>query len=191
MLATALVMGFLAAATVTDLRTHKIYNWITYPGILTAWAGQAAGTALAAAGWVDIQTLQRLGWVGLADSLLGFLACGGVMLVCFVVFQIGGGDVKLMAMMGAMLGTDRGILAMLWTFVLGACVALVVLIWRLGPTRLVRLVLRQVLWVVRLARFSPLAPEEQAELRPPLYLAPCGLGAVVIVQFSLAERLMV
>ncbi len=190
MLATALVMGFLAAATVTDLRTHKIYNWITYPGIVAGWAGHAAGTLLAAAGWADPETLQALGWVGLADSLAGFLACGAVMLVCFVVFQVGGGDVKLMAMMGAMLGSQRGILAMLWTFVLGACAAMAVLVWRLGPWRLLRLGLRQVLWVVRLARFSPLSAEEQAELRPPLYLAPCGLGAVVIVQFSLAERFL-
>lgn len=190
MLATALVMGFLAAATVTDLRTHKIYNWITYPGILAGWTGHVMGTLLTAAGWVDANTLEALGWVGLADSLAGFLACGAVMLACFVVFQVGGGDVKLMAMMGAMLGSQRGILAMLWTFVLGACGAIVVLIWRLGPRRLLRLALRQVLWMVRLARFSPLSAEERAELRPPLYLAPCGLGAVVIVQFSLAERLL-
>jgi len=190
MLATALVVGFLAAATVTDVRTHRIYNWITYPGIVTGWAGHAAGTLLAAAGWADPQSLCRLGWVGLADSLAGFLACGAVMLVCFVLFQVGGGDVKLMAMMGAMLGTERGILAMLWTFVLGACTALVVLIWRLGPGRLFRLALRQVLWMVRLGGFSPLSAEEQAELKPPLYLAPCGLGAVMIVQFSLAERVM-
>lgn len=190
MVATVLVMVFLAAATVSDLRTHKIYNWITYPGILAAWAGHASGTLLAAAGWADPEALRSLGWVGLADSLAGFLACGLVMLACFVVFQVGGGDVKLMAMMGAMLGTQRGILAMLWTFVLGACAAVVVLVWRLGPGRLLHLAVRQVAWVVRLARWSPLSTEEQAELRPPLYLAPCGLGAVVIVQFSLAERLM-
>lgn len=190
MLATALVMGFLVAATVTDLRTHKIYNWITYPGILTAWACHAGGSLLAAVGWADPQWLHRLGWVGLADSLAGFAACGAVMLVCFVLFQVGGGDVKLMAMMGAMLGTERGILAMLWTLVLGACAALVVLIWRLGPGRLLRLALRQVLWVVRLGGLSPLSADERAELKPPLYLAPCGLGAVVIVQFSLAEQVI-
>ena len=39
-------------------------------------------------------------------------------------------------MLGAMLGPEKGIEAMLWTFVLGGCMALIVLIWRVGPWRL-------------------------------------------------------
>ena len=34
--------------------------------------------------------------------------------------QVGGGDVKLIAMLGAFLGPEQGITAMLWTFVCGA-----------------------------------------------------------------------
>ena len=32
-------------------------------------------------------------------------------------FKVGGGDVKLIAMLGAFLGPEQGITAMLWTFV--------------------------------------------------------------------------
>ena len=85
MLVTILLLGFVFAATVTDLARHKIYNWTTYTGILTALGLSAAG----------------LGLIPLSDSLLGLLACGLVMLVCFVLFKIGGGDVKLIAMLGA------------------------------------------------------------------------------------------
>ena len=71
------------------------------------------------------------------------------MIVCFVVFPgIGGGDVKLMAMIGALLGWEKGLEALLWTFVLGACFSLIILVWRVGPvttvSRVVRLVATEV-----------------------------------------------
>ena len=76
-------------------------------------------------------------WLGsppLSDSVGGLLTCGVLMIVCFVVFPgIGGGDVKLMAMLGALMGTYDGLEALLWTFVLGACFSLIVLVWRVGP----------------------------------------------------------
>ncbi len=190
MVATVLLVGLLSVATATDVVRHKIYNWTTYSGILAAWGLNGLGSVLEWAGVMDERALERLGWVGLADSFVGFLACGFILLVCFVLFKVGGGDVKLMAMMGAVLGTDRGIIAMLWTFVLGGCAGLIALVWRLGPWKLVSLAGRQLLWLVRLARPSPLSPDERAQLQPPLYLAPSALAAAVIVQFSLVERIL-
>ena len=73
---------------------------------------------------------------------------------------------------------------MLWTFVLGGCMGLIVLIWRVGPVRLLVRAIRQVLWTLRLGRWSPLTPEERAQLQPPLFLAPSALAAVLIVQFA-------
>jgi prepilin peptidase CpaA len=70
--------------------------------------------------------------VSLEEGLKGFGACGLLMLICFVLFNIGGGDVKLVAMMGAFLGLERGLEAMLWTFVVGGAAGLAVLIWRVG-----------------------------------------------------------
>ncbi len=81
--------------------------------------------------------LQR--WLGgplLGDSLLGLLVCGVVLVVCFAVFTgVSGGDVKLVAMFGALMGLEKGIEAMLWTFVLAACFGLIVLVWRVGPLK--------------------------------------------------------
>lgn len=190
MVATVLLLGLLGVATVTDFCRHKIYNWTTYPGSLAALGLNAAGAVLLTTTEVDRQWLREsLGWIGVTQSLLGFLACGLVLLACFVLFRVGGGDVKLMAMLGAYLGPERGIEAMLWTFVLGGCMGLVVLIWRVGPVRLTVRALRQLLWTVRLGRWNPLTPEERAQLQPPLFLAPCALVAVIIVQFSLLEYL--
>ena len=79
--------------------------------------------------------------------------------------------------------------ALLWTFVLGACAALAILVWRVGPVTLLRYVLRQLFWSLRLGRHTPLDPELRAQLQPPLFLAPSALAAVLMVLFSLAEYL--
>ena len=182
-----LLVGLLAVAAATDILRHRIYNWTTYPGILVALGLNALGDGLLAAGTAERATLAGLGWIGFADSSYGLGICGVVLLVCFVFFKVGGGDVKLMAMLGAFLGPKQGIVAMLWTFVLGGCLGLIVLVWRMGPLRLLAAVFRHLLWRLRLGRFQPLTPEERALLQPPLFLAPSALVAAVIVQFSLIE----
>jgi prepilin peptidase CpaA len=111
------------------------------------------------------------------------------MLVCFVMFRLGGGDVKLIAMIGAFLGLESGLTAMLLTFVLGGCAGLVLLVWRVGPVRLIARVFRQVLWSLRLGSWSPLSDEERAQLQPPLFLAPCALVATAIVRSPLLKFL--
>jgi prepilin peptidase CpaA len=187
MVAKVLLLGLLAVATATDVLRERIYNWTTYPGILAALGLNALGSGLVAAGTADRTALEPLGWVGFTESIYGLAICGGVLLICFVLFKVGGGDVKLMAMLGAFLGPEQGVVAMLWTFVLGGCLGLIVLVWRMGPLRLVGAVFRHLLWMLRLGRFQPLTPEERALLQPPLFLAPSALVAAAIVQFSLIE----
>jgi prepilin peptidase CpaA len=182
MLATSLLLGLVLVAAVTDARRHKIYNWNTYSGILAAIWLNALGDLVV---WWTSVDLSWLGWIGTWPSLFGLLVCGLLMLACFVLFKIGGGDVKLMAMLGAFLGPERGLEALLWTFVLGAAGALIVLVWRVGPWQLLLRLARPVLRVLGLASVPPPAQEPAA----PLFLAPAALAAVVIVQFSLAERL--
>jgi len=180
---TVLLLGLLLVASVTDVRHHRVYNGTTYPGMLGAILLNIAGSVAVKLDAVEVDALARLGLVGAVQSLLGWLLCGFILLVCFVLLEVGGGDVKLMAMIGAFLGVDRGLEAMLCTFVLGACVGLIVLIWRVGALRLVGRVLRQVLWTLRLGRWAPLTSDERDQLKPPLFLAPCALAAVLIVEF--------
>lgn len=189
MLATALLVGLVVVASVTDVRRHKIYNWTTYPGILAAVGLNGLGDALWAAGWVSPGELRALGWIGLGPSLMGFLVCGFLLLACFVFLSVRGGDVKLIAMMGAFLGVERGVEALLWTFVLGGCAGLLVLVWRVGAWRLAVRGLRQVFWSIRQGRWAPLSAEERAQLQSPLFLAPSACLAVLVVQFSLADYL--
>ncbi|MBL8849115.1 MAG: prepilin peptidase [Planctomycetaceae bacterium] len=156
-----------AVAAVTDFRRQKIYNWTTYPGIVLG-LGLQGGTA---------------GWTGLEDGVWGFLACGGIMLACFVFFpDLGGGDVKLIAMLGAGLGLNDGILAMLWTFVIGFCAGLAFLIWSVGARTLLLRTVSTLREVLVLRRVSPAAPG--SPMRRWLYLAPAALAAVLIVRWQ-------
>ncbi len=190
MAATVLLLGLVLVAAVTDVLRRRIYNGTTYPGMLAALGLNAAGDLSAAVTDVDPQVLQAwLGWIGLGESLLGLVTCGLLMLVCYVFFSIGGGDVKLMAMIGALMGLRDGFEVTLWTFVIGGCMGVIVLIWRVGPLTLVGRLLRQIVYMFRVRGWSPPSDDERKQLQPPLFLAPCALAAVVIVRFSLLELL--
>lgn len=114
----ALRYGVLAFALLvvffTDLEHQIIPNAVTYPGIvaglaLSAAAGQAAASLVAAAA------------AGMVFLLLGIISRGGM----------GGGDIKLAAMIGAFLGTPAVIVALFLAVALGAAAGLVLLALRL------------------------------------------------------------
>lgn len=188
MLLTVLVVALALVAAGTDFVWQRIYNWTTYSGTVLALATNAVGSAT---GWAapDHPSTRWIGWTGLPDSGAGFLACGFVMLVLFVFFRIGGGDVKLLAMLGAFLGLERGIETLLWTFVLGGAMGLVVLIWRVGLWTLVARSLRHFWSTLHFGFLTPLSEAERRELRMPLFLAPAAFVALLIVRFDLLERL--
>ena len=171
-LSTVVLLLFVCVAAITDGTRHKIYNWTTYPGIL---AGIASGAITG-------------GWDGAESAIGGFLVCGLIMLVCFVFFpDMGGGDVKLIAMMGAGLGIHDGILAMLWTFVLGFVGGLAYLVWQEGAIRL----MYRLLSLLReaAAMRGRVQPTENPEspLNRWLFLGPAALVSVIIVTWPEIE----
>lgn len=105
----AILVGL--AAVIDDLRRRQISNWIC----LAALAGGL--------GWQAGQ----YGWAGLAYGIGGAAAGFGVFLVFYLLGGMGGGDVKLMAGFGALLGAGRLVEAALWTAGLGGIMALSVL----------------------------------------------------------------
>ncbi len=175
---TSLVILFalLIVATATDLVKHKIYNWTTYWGIVVAMSLAATST------FTDEGVFST---VGLRQSLFGLVLCGGIMLACFVCFQIGGGDVKLIAMIGAFLGPEFGVQVLLWTFVLGALSAIVILALKLGVINLATRVIQQTLSKLGLGHWQTLSTEEKKQLQLNLYLGPCALAAMTIVLLGL------
>jgi prepilin peptidase CpaA len=101
------------AAIVEDLRDRRISNWIPVAAL---------------GGGLAIHAAER--GVSGALSALGGALCGfGVFLIFYILGGMGGGDVKLMAGFGGLLGPDRVWIASWWVAVAGAALALGVLAW--------------------------------------------------------------
>jgi prepilin peptidase CpaA len=99
------------AACFDDIKRRQISNWI--PG-----SAFVSGLVL--------QTVQH-GWRGAGEALLGTLAGAAVFLIFYLLGGMGGGDVKLMAGFGALLGVKRLFAAALWTAGCGGIMALAVI----------------------------------------------------------------
>ena len=105
----AAVIG--VAAVADDLARHHIANWIP---------------AAAFCAGLTLKTTQA-GWQGAGSSLLGAAAGAAVFLVFYLAGGMGGGDVKLMAGFGAVLGTKLLLEAALWTAGCGGLMATAVI----------------------------------------------------------------
>lgn len=191
MVCTAVLVGLLIVTTFTDVGWREIHNWTTYPGIIVALLMSGLAT------WFEVDTINgtdadvvRYGIVPFGDCVLGFLASAAMMLVCYVFFagEIGGGDVKLIAMIGTFLGVQQGLEALLWTFVIAACLALIVLIWKHGAWALVARSAQTMWLLARSGGKFRLTEEERKPLKSPLFLSPSALVAVLIVRLQLVDR---
>lgn len=103
-----LAIAVVAIAVYTDCRWRIIKNILTVPAI-------ALGVLLHILG---------NGWPGLTFALLGLLAGFGLMLIPFTIGQMGGGDVKLMAALGSLLGAYAIINVFLYTTLAGGLLAM-------------------------------------------------------------------
>lgn len=118
-----LLVWLLGVSVASDLLWRRIFNWVTAP---------AAGLVLA----VQLVGLLVPGLVPAArlpdplTCLAGFGLCLGLMLLLYFAFRGGEGDVKLIAVLGAILGPWDGIETAVGGYMLAAVVALGVLGYR-------------------------------------------------------------
>lgn len=108
-------MTLLVVAAVVDIQRRLIPDWLTLPGL--TWALVASAF---------------LGWPRLSDALLGVILCGGGLLIFALISRgsIGGGDVKLTAMIGASLGWRWGFGVLAFAQLAAAALAICLLITR-------------------------------------------------------------
>jgi prepilin peptidase CpaA len=105
----AILVGL--AAMIDDLARRQIANWIPLSAL-------AAGF-----GW----QIGQSGLSGLLYAGIGTVAGFAVFLIFYLLGGMGGGDVKLMAGFGALLGFHQVVSAALWTAGVGGVIALGVL----------------------------------------------------------------
>ncbi|MBR8658939.1 prepilin peptidase [Anoxybacillus sediminis] len=103
------VFLIMAVSVYTDLRRRMIYDWLTLPGI---------------AYFLVVHAIAHPGqWMTYA---LGVIVLGGISLVMAVVSngQLGGGDIKLFALMGSAVGWQAGLLIMGLSYIIAGFVAI-------------------------------------------------------------------
>lgn len=101
-----LCFAICAAAAWIDVATRRIPNVLTYPAILI---GIAVNSLLPLVmGTLDLDVvLVWTGSTGFMDGMLGFGVCALVGIISFAARGLGGGDVKLVAAVGALLGLSQ------------------------------------------------------------------------------------
>jgi prepilin peptidase CpaA len=116
-----LLIALMTLCSVTDLSVRRIPNVVLYPALIT-------GLFLNSA--VD-------GLNGLADSLAG-LTIGLLMLMpMHVLGRMGAGDIKLLGVVGSVLGAWGAIIAGLATMMAGGILAVAYLLWSVIKPRVV------------------------------------------------------
>ncbi|TJY40724.1 prepilin peptidase [Cohnella pontilimi] len=116
MWADILLLFVLAVCVVTDLRSRKIYNLVIFPSLIFA---------------IGVHALTE-GWTGLGQALLGFAAGLGILLLPYLLGGMGAGDVKLLALVGALKGVGFVFATSIYMALLGAIMAVFVVLFKNG-----------------------------------------------------------
>jgi prepilin peptidase CpaA len=108
-----LLIVVLAICCATDLYNRKIYNKVIFPFLICAFALH----------------LFLNGSTGLKSSLIGFVTGILILIIPFALRGIGAGDVKLLALIGALKGGTFAFNTALYMFIIGGVIALVTIIF--------------------------------------------------------------
>jgi prepilin peptidase CpaA len=104
----------LVLAAAVDGWKLKVPNWITFPLVMGGWVYGAA----------------CFGWEGLGWSLLGTVVGLALLLPAYAIGGMGAGDVKLLAGVGAWVGSTDTLYAFCVSAIVGGAIALVMVLWQ-------------------------------------------------------------
>ncbi len=156
-------------AAVTDIRSGRIHNVITYPAVAIGLIGHTLAGGLRGSENA----------MGLIGSLAG-LAIGSTLLVAWLAGGIGGGDAKLMAAVGALAGWRFTLSAMFWGFLIAALMAVFVMVRKRITIRTLGRIWRFL--ILSLTPSKPASPVIADSPKIPFGLALCIGSAMAIAE---------
>ncbi|MBS4197906.1 A24 family peptidase [Lederbergia citri] len=112
----ALLFAVIAICAITDVRDRKIYNKIIFPALILTFLLQAV----------------LFGLDGFLASLAGFGTGFAILIIPYLVGGMGAGDVKLLAVVGAIKGVVFVLVAAVYMALIGGFIALAILVIRKG-----------------------------------------------------------
>ena len=168
---------FALTAGVTDARSRRIPNWLTYPAIPLA---------------ILLHTIDA-GWAGTRLSLLGAALGLGLLLPFVLIRSLGGGDWKLIGALGAFFGYNTGfgfarqrlIVVLLWTLIINGFMALCLVIWKGRARQTLRNIGRMLAAFFRVH----LPPADLTIDNPEAIKVPFGVAAAVAVLLYTSKHL--
>lgn len=116
MWANIVLLIVVTVCVVTDLKSRKIYNNLIFPALAIAFGIHAISD----------------GWAGLGFSLLGFTLGLGILIIPFLLGGMGAGDVKMLALVGALKGAGFVFAASVYMALIGAVMAFAIVLFKDG-----------------------------------------------------------
>lgn len=111
-----LLIILLIICVITDLKERKIYNKVLLPSFLIA----------------ITYHFYSGGWNGLTDSLLGAIVGLSILLIPYLMGGMGAGDVKLLAVIGAINGVGFVLMTALYMALAGGIIGIFILLFYKG-----------------------------------------------------------
>lgn len=163
-----LLFVILTSALVSDIKERRVSNQLIGIGFLF-------GVAL---------NLFLYGFNGTVDSILGMLTGLVLLIVPFAMRVIGGGDVKLLMVIGAFLGPNMTINSFLYSAVIGGLISLVILLQSNKASVVLKRLGKNLLSIVLVRSIIPV---DQIELQSTIpYVVPIYIGTT----FSIALKML-
>ncbi|MEN6451993.1 MAG: A24 family peptidase [Thermoguttaceae bacterium] len=160
-----LVSAVLILAASIDGWKLKVPNRITYPLIIGGW----------------IYATASFGWEGLAWSLLGTVVGLALLLPAYAIGGMGAGDVKLLAGVGAWIGSTDTLYAFCVSAIVGGVIALLMISWRTeGRRHLTQFwgILQEIVIIRNLNTLSEIAAERKSRMQLLPYGIPIAIGSI-------------
>lgn len=155
--ADTVVFGLIVCSAITDIRSGRIYNKVTYPaiafGLLWSWFPWSSTTV--------------------AASFEGFLIAAILLGGLTLVGGMGGGDAKLMAALGAIKGYPFVVNDIFYSFLVGGAMALAVAIWQGRLYSVLKRVFGTLMSVLKLRSVQPAGLSDIESYKIPFGVAIC------------------
>jgi prepilin peptidase CpaA len=161
-----LVTVTLVVAAVIDGKQLKVPNWLTFPMIASGWA---------------VNTL-LFGWEGLGASLLGTVVGLALLLPAYAIGGMGAGDVKLLAGVGAWVGSSVTFYAFCLSAIVGAVIAVAMVLCRRSWTKHKNqflLIMNEIATVGNPTELATIAAERKSSMLLLPYGIPIAIGTIL------------
>lgn len=132
-----LLIFILLICIYTDIKSRKIYNKVLYPALLVTF----------------VSHLIMNGWVAVLYSVVGLCVGLAILFIPYLMGGMGAGDVKLLALIGAIKGSAFVFQTSIYMALIGAVMALFIILFRKGRFRSVMLFLYSRMHKVKMPLF--------------------------------------